>query len=226
MPRDLGFKVIFQGNNLERLAGGLGLVAYIAFISAALSVVLGVFVGIAMTSKNRLVRGIFRIYFEIIRIIPQLVLLFIFYFGLSSNLGLNMSGVTAAIVVFTIWGAAEMGDLVRGAITSIPKQQYESAEAIGLAKLDTYRFIIIPQAVKRLLPGAINLVTRMIKTTALVELIGVVEMVKVGQQIIEANLFRSPSAPFWVYLVIFFLYFIICWPISLAARALEKHWRD
>ena len=76
-----------------------------------------------------------------------------------------------------------MGDLVRGAITSIPKHQYESSEALGLNKKQTFIYIIIPQTIKRLIPLSINLITRMIKTTSLVLMIGVVEVIKVAQQI-------------------------------------------
>ena len=117
-----------------------------------------------------------------------------------------------------------MGDLVRSALISIPKHQYESSEALGLTKIQTYRYIIIPQTVRRLVPLAINLITRMIKTTSLVLMIGVVEMLKVAQQIIEANRMTSPNAAFGIFLVVFILYFIACWPISMLARYLERKW--
>ena len=83
---------------------------------------------------------------------------------------------------------------------------------------------VIPQTVRRLVPLAINLITRMIKTTSLVLMIGVVEMLKVAQQIIEANRMTSPNAAFGVFLVVFLLYFIACWPISMLARYLERKW--
>ena len=83
----------------------------------------------------------------------------------------------------------------------------------------------LPQAVRRLLPAAINLVTRMIKTTSLVVLIGVVEVLKIGQQMIEVSILKVPTASFWIYATIFFLYFIICWPISLWAKQLERRWQ-
>ena len=118
-----------------------------------------------------------------------------------------------------------MADLVRGALISIPKHQYESAEALGLTKVQTYIYIIIPQTVRRLIPLSINLITRMIKTTSLVLMIGVVEMLKVAQQIIEANRMTSPDAAFGVFLVVFLLYFLVCWPISMLAKYLEKKWR-
>ena len=77
-----------------------------------------------------------------------------------------------------------------------------------------------------LIPQAINLITRMIKTTSLIVLIGVVEVIKVGQQIIESSRLSVPSAPLWIYGVIFFLYFIICYPISKLATKLEKAWKN
>ena len=122
------------------------------------------------------------------------------------------------------WEMGEMGDLVRGALVSIPKHQYESAEALGMSKAQVYYHIVIPQAVRRLIPMSINLVTRMIKTTSLVMMIGVVEVMKVGQQIIEANRMVSPNAVFGIYGTILLLYFLICWPISMLANHLEKKW--
>jgi polar amino acid transport system permease protein len=119
-----------------------------------------------------------------------------------------------------------MGDLVRGALISIPKHQYESGAALGLEKIQIYRYIIIPQTLRRLVPLSINLATRMIKTTSLVVMIGVVEVLKVGQQIIEANRYTVPDSALWIYAAIFFLYFIVCWPISLLASRLEKKWKN
>ena len=156
---------------------------------------------------------------------PQLVLLYIVFFGATRVMGLNISAELSSIIVFVFWGTGEMGDLVRGALTSIPKQQYESAAALGLNKAQIYRQVIIPQAIRRLIPSSINLITRMIKTTSLVLMIGVVEVLKVAQQIIEANRMSSPNAAFGIYLVVFLLYFLACWPISLLASYLEKKWR-
>lgn len=98
--------------------------------------------------------------------------------------------------MFVLWGTAEMSDLVRGALIAIPKHQYESSEALGMSRAQTYWYIIIPQTVRRLIPLSINLITRMIKTTSLVLMIGVVEVLKVAQQIIEANRTASPNAAF------------------------------
>ena len=91
--------------------------------------------------------------------------------------------------------------------------------------MQTYWYIIIPQTLRRLIPLSINLITRMIKTTSLILMIGVVEVLKVSQQIIEANRISSPNAEFGIYLVVFLLYFFACWPISMLAKYLERRWR-
>ena len=132
-------------------------------------------------------------------------------------------GVFASIAVFTFWGAAEMGDLVRGALTSIPSSQYDSAFVLGLSRRQTFLRVVLPQAIRRLLPPAINLITRMIKTTALCNLIGVVEVIRVGSQITDFYRFRFPTTgALWIYGAIFFLYFVACFPLSLLARRLER----
>lgn len=221
MP-DLGLDVVFKGKNAIRLLGGLGIALRISLISVLISIPLGILVGILMTFKNPILKAVLRVYLEIIRIMPQLVLLFIVFFGSTRALGIDISAELSAIIVFSLWGTAEMGDLVRGAIISIPKHQYESSEALGLSKKQTFIYIIIPQTIKRLIPLSINLITRMIKTTSLVLMIGVVEVIKVAQQITEANRTSSPNAAFGVYLVVFMMYFIACTPISMLARYLEK----
>ena len=224
--QDLGIRVLFMGDNFARLLSGLWVTVRISLISVVLSIILGVLLGMVMTIKNPVTKALTKIYLEFVRIMPQLVLLFLVYFGLTKSFGINLSGEASSIIVFTIWGTAEMGDLVRGALISIPKHQYESGEVIGLNKIQIYRYIIIPQTLRRLIPLAISLTTRMIKTTSLIVLIGVVEVMKVAQQIIEANRYTAPDAALWIYGTIFFLYFIVCWPISLLAGRLEKKWKD
>ncbi len=221
---DLGLNVLFQGQNMVRLLQGLGIAIYISLLSILLSIPFGLIMGVIMTRRNKIINAILRFYLEFIRIMPQLVLLFIVYFGFTRMFDWNLTPETSAIIVFTFWGTAELGDLVRGAIQSIPKHQYESSYALGFSNLQTIRYIVIPQTIRRLLPLSINLITRMIKTTSLVLMIGVVEVLKTGQQIIEANRMTSPNAAFGIYLTIFAMYFFVCWPISLFASYLEKKW--
>lgn len=223
MP-DLGLEVLLKGQNLPRLLAGLGAALNISLTSVLISLPLGILLGTLMTWKNPAIKAVLRLYLEIIRIMPQMVLLFLVFFGTTRAFGWDLSGEESSVIVFSLWGTAEMSDLVRGALLSIPAQQYESGEALGLSKVQIYRYIIIPQTLRRLIPLSINLITRMIKTTSLILMIGVVEVLKVAQQIIEANRMASPNAAFGIYLVVFLLYFFACWPISLFAKHLERRW--
>ncbi len=222
--RSLGLDVLFKGKNFLRLLGGLWVAVRISLISVVISIALGLVMGMLMTGKNRVLKAVFRVYLEIVRIMPQMVLLFVVYFGTTRVFGWDLSPEASAIAVFSFWGTAEMGDLVRGALIGIPRIQYESAEALGMTTAQVYLQVILPQAVRRLIPLSINLITRMIKTTSLVMMIGMVEVLKVAQQIIEANRKASPNAAFGLFAVVLLMYFAICWPISRLASYLEKRW--
>lgn len=222
--QSLGIDVLFKGTNFMRLLDGLWVAVRISLISVTLSIILGLVIGVLMTSRNRFLKIFFRVYLEIVRIMPQMVLLFIVYFGATRVFGWNLKAELSAIFVFSFWGVAEMGDLVRGALISIPQIQYESSFALGMTREQTYLHVILPQTIRRLIPLSINLITRMIKTTSLVIMIGIVEVLKVAQQIIEANRRNAPNAVFGVFAVVFLLYFLLCWPISRLSIYLEKRW--
>lgn len=216
------FDVILNETNFLRLMAGLWITVKISLISIIISLIGGLILGVLMSSKNKFIYIILKICLEIVRIMPQLVWLFIVYFGLSSIF--SFSAIAASIVVFSIWGVFEMMDLVRGAVLSIPKHTFESAASLGLKKFQIYIYVIVPLALRRLIPGAINLLSRMIKSTSIVVLIGVVEVLKVSQQIIELNLLTNNYAPLIVYGFVFFLYFAICYPVSKLSKILENRW--
>lgn len=219
-----GISVLFEGVNLERLLLGLLVTLRVALIAVVISIVMGILIGIIRTSKSKLVQIPFKLYLELFRIIPILVWLFVIYYVIPANFDLNLSAEVVALIVFSLWGTAEMSDIVRGAIISLPKHQTESSKALGLSVSQMYRYVLIPQATKRCIPPMINLITRMIKTTALLTMIGVVEVIKVGQQIIEVNNLEHPTISFWIYGFVFFLYFVICFPLSRFSRKLERKW--
>ena len=222
--RNSGIEVLWQGRNFIRLLEGLWTSVSIALLALAISIFFGLFVGIAMTSKKRFLRFLTRAYLEFVRFMPQLVLLFVVYFSLATHTGVNLGGFTTAVIVFSVWGSAEMGDLVRSAVQSIPAHQYASGFALGMTKAQVNLNVILPQTVRRLLPLTINLANRMIMTTSLVVLIGVTEVLKAGQQIIDANRFAYPKAALWVYGAIFLLYFAVCYVISQFSKYLERKW--
>ena len=114
--QNLGIDVLFKGTNMTRLLEGLWVSVEISLISVAISIVLGLVVGVFMTSKRLVPKMLLRIYLETVRIMPQMVLLFIVYFGSTRVFGLSITAEVSAVMVFVFWGTAEMGDLVRGSI--------------------------------------------------------------------------------------------------------------
>lgn len=220
--QDLGISILFNVNNISRLLEGLLVTIEISLLSAIFSVIFGLIFGLFMRIDFWLCKLLSRLYLEFVRVMPQLVLLFIMYFGVSSALGADISAFASSVIVFSFWGAAEMGDLVRSALNSVPLHQYNSAYALGLSKAQTYRYVIIPQTLRALAPLTINLITRIIKTTSLVALIGVVEVLKVAEQIIDSSRFSHPSGALWVYSFVFLLYFLLCFVISLSSKFIEE----
>ncbi len=214
-----GIRVIFESYKL--LLDGLGNTLMIAIVSLFISFFSGFIFGIFRMSKNRIIKCLTDIYLEAFRIIPLMVWLFSFFFFIPRILNINISGEFASILVFTMWGTAEMGDIVRGALESLPKTQLESGLSVGLSKIQLFIYIQFPQAIRRIIPGAISLATRMIKTTSLVVLIGVVDVIQRGQQIIERT-----KESFWIYSFLFILFFIICYPLSLLSKKLETKWES
>ncbi|MFP6094099.1 amino acid ABC transporter permease [Helicobacter pylori] len=214
--------VLLELDNLKRLLEGFEITLLIALSSAVISIIVGMLLGSLMAFGSKIMVLACRVYLESIRIIPLLAWLFIVYFGLASWFDLHISAVLASVIVFSLWGGAEMMDLTRGVLTSVSKHQIESALALGLDSKKVIFNIIFPQSFLSLLPSSLNLFTRMIKTTALVSLIGAIDLLKVGQQIIELNLLRMPNASFVVYGVILMFYFSLCYSLSLYSSHLEK----
>ncbi|MDQ0360455.1 amino acid ABC transporter permease [Breznakia pachnodae] len=221
----LGLEVLLRGNNMERLLLGLWTTIEIAGISLFLSIPIGIFIGIMMTSQYRFIQKLMKIYIEFIRMMPQIVMLIVVFFGFSKHLGIQLSGETASILVFSAWGSAELGDLVRGALVSLPKHHHETAISLGMNKMQILIYISLPLIVRQIIPQLMNLITRMIKTTSLIILVGVVEVSKTAQQIIEANRYEYPNLALTLYSIIFLLYFLICFPISFGSKKLEERWK-
>ncbi len=214
--------VLLELDNLKRLLEGFEITLLIALSSAMISIIVGMLLGSLMAFGSKIMVLACRVYLESVRIIPLLAWLFIVYFGLASWFDLHISAVLASVIVFSLWGGAEMMDLTRGVLTSVSKHQIESALALGMDSKRVIFNVIFPQSFLSLLPSSLNLFTRMIKTTALVSLIGAIDLLKVGQQIIELNLLRMPNASFVVYGVILMFYFSLCYSLSLYSSHLEK----
>ncbi|MEQ7050904.1 amino acid ABC transporter permease [Paenibacillaceae sp. P-4] len=203
--------------SLPQLAKGLYQTGLIAIWSIALSTIGGLLFGALRTSASPWLRLITRTYLELFRSIPILVWLFFFFFGLPIFFGLDVPSSVCAVLVLSLWGITEIGEVVRGALISLPQGQREAGKAIGLSTLQLYAYILLPLALRRMIPPTINVYTRIIKTTSLTVLIGVTEVIKTGQQIIE----RTGEAVL-IYGALFLLYFILCYPLSALSRRLEN----
>ena len=206
--------VLFTGNNFSRILQGLWTSVWIAGVSLIIGLILGTLLGILRTLPNKIMRFILRLYLEFFRIVPTIVLLFLFYYILPRTFHINWPASWMAVLAFSLWAAAEFSDIVRGALESVPLVQKESGLALGLSRVQLLRYVLLPQAVQLELPATINLATRVIKTTSLLMMISIMDVIAIGQQIIEANNQKYPTAVFWIYGLIFFLYFIIDYPLS------------
>ncbi|UZX31137.1 amino acid ABC transporter permease [Lactobacillus helsingborgensis] len=212
--------VFFAGNNFARILQGLWTSVWIAALSLLIGLVLGTLLGILRTLPNKTIRFILRAYLEFFRIVPTIVLLYLVYYILPRSLHINWPANWMAVLAFSLWVSAEFSDIVRGAIESVPVTQKESGQALGLSASQLFRYVLLPQAMQLELPATINLATRVIKTTSLLMLISIMDVIAIGQQIIEANNQQYPSAVFWIYGLIFILYFAIDYPLSLWAKRL------
>ncbi|MGY0244489.1 amino acid ABC transporter permease, partial [Limosilactobacillus fermentum] len=141
-----GINVLLEGSNFSRLMGGLWVSVWIAVVSLFFGLIVGTVFGVLRTTKSRVLRFILRLYLEIFRIIPTVVLLFLVYYILPRQLHINMPADWMAVLAFSLWVAAEFSDIVRGAIQSVPRHQRESGLAIGLTRFQLFRYILLPQA--------------------------------------------------------------------------------
>ncbi|MCF6093865.1 amino acid ABC transporter permease [Microaerobacter geothermalis] len=188
----------------------------IAVYSLVISTVGGVVFGVIRTIRVKWVRFISRTYVEIFRAIPVLVTMFFFFFGLPIFFGMDVPSKVAAVTALSLWGIAEIGEIARGALQSLPKGQEEAGKSLGMTMRQIYQYILVPQAVRRMIPPTMNMYTRIIKTTSISVLIGVTEVMKVGQDITQRT-----GQPIIIYGMILVFYFLLCYPLSEWSRRLE-----
>ncbi|MBD1552645.1 ABC transporter permease subunit [Pseudomonas typographi] len=212
-----GFELLWQ--TAPQLATGAGRTLAISACGIALATVLGLAYGIGRTLGIAWLDRSLRVYLEAWRAIPVLVWLYLFFFGLPMFLGLSVPAFACVVCVLGLWGASEVGEVVRGALRSLPAGQRDAALAIGLGRLQAYAWVLLPLARKRMTPGVINVYTRIIKTSSLAVLIGVVDVTKIAQQIIERT-----YASVTLYSFLFVFFFLACYPLSVLSRRLEQRW--
>jgi polar amino acid transport system permease protein len=202
-------------DSLPFLWQGLLVTLEVSALVVAISLVIGLVMGVGIVYGPRLIYWPIRLYSDLIRGIPVLVLIFFVYYGLPA-LGLNLDAFWAAVAALAAFKTAHVIEIARGAIQSIHYGQTDAAKAIGLTFWRRMRYVIFPQAVRRFLPPWINAVTDAVKGSALVSLIGVVDLMLAVQKVIGRTYEPMP-----LYVTGAIIYFLINYALSSLSRQLE-----
>ncbi len=202
--------------SLPFVTKGLAITLQVSALVVLLSLAAGVLLGVALTYGPLPLRLLVRAYSDIIRGIPVLILIFAVYYGLPA-LKVNLSNLTAAVAALTMFTTAQVIETTRGAIQSIHHGQMEAGKAIGLGFGQRLLHVIFPQALRRFLPPWINTVTDAVKGSALVSLVGVVDLMLAIQQVIG-----RVYEPMPLYLLGAAIYFAINYSLSSLSRRLEQ----
>ncbi|MCB5953063.1 amino acid ABC transporter substrate-binding protein/permease [Enterococcus sp. BWT-B8] len=204
-------------NNWKRLLSGLWMTVQLTLISFVLALILGVIFGLFSVSPVKALRVISTIYVDIIRGIPLMVVAFFIYFGLPGILGFNIPVFIAGIITLTLNASAYISEIVRGGINAVPVGQMEASRSLGLSYNKTMRKIILPQAIKIMIPSFVNQFVISLKDTTILSAIGLIELLQTGKIIVARNLQST-----MVYLIIAVMYLILITSLTKLAKVLEK----
>ncbi len=199
---------------------GAGVTIQITALSVGFGLVIGVFMGMARLSKMWLIRSFAAVYVDFIRGTPLLVQIFLIYFALPIIIGQRIDPFVAAITACSINSGAYVAEIFRGGIQSIDKGQMEAGRSLGMTWWQTMRFIILPQAFKRVIPPLGNEFIAMLKDSSLVSVIGFEELTRRGQLII-ARTYGS----FEIWLTVAFIYLVMTLSISRLVAYLERRYK-
>jgi polar amino acid transport system permease protein len=211
-------KYLFVGAYPHGPIGGLLLTLVLCSIAGLLSFAVGLIGGLMRTAKNRLIRGIATVYVEVVRGIPFIMVLFWFYFLMPRVLGRPLTEVPTSIYALTFFFGAYATEVVRAGILSVPFGQHEAAASTGLTPVQATLYVILPQALRNMLPSLANLYVSLVKDTSLVYFIGVVELTGAATQVMR----RESWAAFQLFACILVVYWIICSLLNLLSDRLER----
>lgn len=198
--------------------GGLSFSILMSVIAISISFFIGLFVGLGRISKKNILRLPCMMYIEFIRGNPLIIVIFWVYFFIPVFFNTFISVFWSATIALTVFTGAYIAEIVRGGIQNIPPGQFEAARSTGLSYYQTMRHIILPQALKQMIPAIVGQFIAIFKDTSLAFVIGVMELTYVAQ--ILNN--RLMIYPFEIYTTIAVLYFICCYAMSIVAARLES----
>jgi polar amino acid transport system permease protein len=203
----VNFSLISQ--SLPFLWSGFLLTLGLSAVSIAGSTVLGVVVAALRTSRLPLIPGFARAYVELFRGSPIPITLLFVYIGAALYLGYSVNLFVAAAVGLSVYHSAFVAEIIRSGIEAVPAGQHEAAQILGLKPLQTFSWVVLPQTVKIALPPLVGQYISLVKDTSIASIIGLVELMKVGQSIVDRT-----SDPVSIYLIVAVFYFAICYPPS------------
>ncbi|HEX2434941.1 MAG TPA: amino acid ABC transporter permease [Gaiellaceae bacterium] len=210
------------------LEEGLRNTLKIAAIALVGSTLVGVTLGTLLTIKFLPLRALIRLYIEIWRGLPILVTIFIMFFALPTvSLSLRFDALTAGAIALILWGSAQVAEATRGAVQSIPREQHEAASALGFGWVGRHAFVIMPQALRRLLPPLVGLLVNIIQNTTIVQVIGAAELLETAKRQVERLTAPPPAGvgeihSFEIYGAVMVIFFCISFPLTRLSAYLER----
>ena len=213
-------------NNLPILMEGLWLTIQFSVATIVLMIVIGLVAALMRLSNSRILRGIATTYVEIFRSTPLLVQLFLIVLGVPAVLPVNewfgqlMYPILAAGLTLSLNEGAYVTEIIRAGILGVDRGQKEAAASVGMTGMQTMRYIVLPQAFKRMIPPLVNQAAQTIKDTSLLAPVGVIELVYKGEIVISQTF-----ASFEIWTAIGVLYFILIFSISKYTGYLERRWQ-
>ena len=206
-------------DNFEFLLQGAMLTLRVSFFGVLAGLIIGSFMGLFRISGNIILRTISGIYVEVIRGTPLLVQIIFLYFGLY-EIGIRLPALTAGVIALSINSGAYIAEIVRAGIQSIDKGQMEAARSLGMSYVQSMRFIILPQAFRRIIPPLVNEFIILIKDSSLLSVIGIVELTRVGQ-LVRAKTFNT----FFILTAVAAMYFVMTFTLSKLLGYIERRWK-
>ena len=204
-------------SNLEFLVSGLSYTVLLSVTAISISVVVGLLIALPGLAANRYLRGFNRVYVEGMRAIPILVLILWVYYGLPQVAGFTLTAFWAGVIALAVSDSAFEAEIFRAGIQSIDKGQFEAAHSISLSYTDTMRFVILPQAIRRILPALGNQLVYMLKMSSLVSIIGMQELTRKANELVVTE-----YRPLEIYTVLLLEYLVLILIVSAGVRWLER----
>lgn len=204
-------------SSLPSLTSGILVTIKISVISLFLAVILGIIFGIFSISKSKVLKGISTVYLYIIRGTPLMVQALFIYFGIAPLIAKRSDPIVCAIIALTLNAGAYMSEIFRAGIQAVDSGQMEASRSLGLSYLTTMRKVILPQAVKVMIPSIINQFIVTIKDTSILSVISIRELTASGQIIVARNF-----KPMETYAIVAMMYFILITALSLLSMYVER----